>query len=166
MREKLTSYDNPSVGSGSIVNETQFAYNAFGQLTHDYQSHAGAVNTMTTPNVQYAYANGSANTIRPTALTYPDGRVLNSSYGTTDGIDDAASRVASLIDDDGTSHLADYAYLGMGTFVEQEATEAADRSGRSKAEGGSHVRWAKLAQTRQCRVGFRWVSCLDPPYGS
>ncbi|MBX3442846.1 MAG: hypothetical protein KF774_10590 [Planctomyces sp.] len=92
-------------------------------MTHDYQSHAGAVNTMTTPNVQYAYANGSDNTIRPTALTYPDGRVLNSSYGTTDGIDDAASRVASLIDDDGTSHLADYAYLGMGTFVEQDDAE-------------------------------------------
>ena len=34
-----------------------------------------------------------------TALTYPDGRVLSYDYGTTDGINDAVSRVGSLIDD-------------------------------------------------------------------
>ena len=38
MREKITSYDNATVGSGSVVNEVQFAYNDFGQITHDYQA--------------------------------------------------------------------------------------------------------------------------------
>lgn len=122
MREKLTSYDNATVSSGSIVNETQFAYNEFAQLIADYQSHGGSVNTSTSPKVQYGYANGSANTVRLTSLTYPNGRVVTSSYGTTDGMDDASNRVASLVDDD-TTHLADYSYLGSATFVEQDDTE-------------------------------------------
>ena len=65
MRESVTSYDNATVGSGSIVNDTKFTYNNFAQLTADYQSHSGAVNTGSSPKVQYAYASGSANTIRP-----------------------------------------------------------------------------------------------------
>ena len=112
MRQNLTSYDNATVGSGSVVNDVQFAYNSFSQLLADYQSHSGAVNVSTTPKVQYAYANGSANTVRPTSLSYPNGRVLNYNYGTANGIADSASRIASLIDNDGTTHLADYSYLG------------------------------------------------------
>lgn len=69
MRFKLSSYDYATVGSGSLVNEVQFAYNDFGQLIAEYQSHSGAVNTGSTPKVQYGYANGSANTIRPPSLT-------------------------------------------------------------------------------------------------
>src|SRR5436190_1300143 len=110
----VTSYDNATVGSGSVVNEVQLGYNAFGQLTADYQAHSGAVNTASTPKVQYAYAKGSANTIRPTTMTYPNGRVLNYDYGTSGGMNDAASRIASYIDNDGTTHLADYSYLGHG----------------------------------------------------
>ena len=112
MKQNLTSYDNATVGSGSIVNDVQFAYNSYWQLIADYQSHSGAVNVSTTPNVQYAYADGSANTIRPTGLTYPNGRLLNYDYGTPGGIADSASRIASLIDNDGVTHLADYSYLG------------------------------------------------------
>jgi RHS repeat-associated protein len=124
MKESLTSYDNASVGSGTVVNEVQFAYNDFGQLSTDYQSHSGAVNTTTTPKVQYAFANGSDNTIRPTTLTYPDGRVLTYDYGTSNDIDDAVSRVTALIDDDMSStHLADYEYLGLKSFVEVDYTE-------------------------------------------
>lgn len=123
MKAKLTSYDNPTVGSGTVVNDVQFAYNDFAQLTTDYQSHSGAVNVSTTPKVQYGYASGSTNTIRPTTLTYPNGRVLTFSYGTWGGISDHASRVASLIDNDGTTHLVDYDYLGRGTFVIADDTQ-------------------------------------------
>jgi hypothetical protein len=76
MIEKVTSYDNATVGSGSIVNEVQRAYNAFAQLTTEYQSHTGAVVTATSPKVQYAFANGSANHVRPTTMIYPSGRNL------------------------------------------------------------------------------------------
>lgn len=124
MRENITSYDNATVGSGSVVNDVQFAYNDFAQLTHDYQSHSGAVNTASSPKVQYGFANGAANTIRSTSLTYPDGRVLTYDYGTTDGINDASSRIESLVDDDVSStHLVDYSYLGERTFVIADLTE-------------------------------------------
>ena len=36
------------------------------------------------------------------------------------GIDDHASRIASIIDDDDT-HLVDYEYLGRQSFVNQES---------------------------------------------
>jgi len=51
----------------------------------------------TTPEVGYAYADGSSgNTARRTGMTYPNGRVLESGYGATDSADDLLSRVASL----------------------------------------------------------------------
>lgn len=114
MRHKLTSYDNAMAGAGSIVNECQFAYNGFGQLIADYQAHSGAVNISTTPKVQYGFADGSANTIRPASVTYPNGRVLTYDYGTTAGMDDSASRIATIVDDDlSATHLVDYSYLGF-----------------------------------------------------
>jgi len=94
----------------------------FGQLVTEYQAHGGSVNTSTTPSVQYGFADGSANTIRPTALVYPNGRELTYDYGTADGLSDRCSRIASIIDDDDT-HLADYSHLGRQTFVAQDDTE-------------------------------------------
>ena len=87
--QKVTSYDNATVGSGNVVNEVQLAYNAFGQLTADYQAHAGVVNTLTTPRCQYAFADGSGNHVRLTTLTYPNGRALNYNYGAAGGMADA-----------------------------------------------------------------------------
>jgi RHS repeat-associated protein len=114
----ITSLDNATVGQGNVVNDVQNVYNSFQQLTAEYQSHSGTVNVSTTPNVQYAYANGSANTIRPTSMTFPNGRVLTYSYGTANGTNDAASRIASLIDNDGVTHLVDYSYLGASMIVQ------------------------------------------------
>ena len=51
---------------------------------------------MTSPKVQYAYATGSANHIRPTLLTYPSGRELNYDYGSADSMPDAAPRAIEL----------------------------------------------------------------------
>ena len=95
MSETITSRDDATVGSGNAVNEVQFTYNEFGQATPDYQAHGGPVKTSTTPKVQYGYASGSANTIRPTAITYPNGRVMTYGYGSTDSMSDALSRIAS-----------------------------------------------------------------------
>jgi hypothetical protein len=44
-------------------------------------------------------------------------------YGTSGGISDHASRIASLIDDNGTTHLADYSFLGLGAIVVVDFTE-------------------------------------------
>ncbi|MEQ9410365.1 MAG: RHS repeat-associated core domain-containing protein [Fuerstiella sp.] len=124
MKEKVTSWDDASVASGNVVNQVQFTYNNFSQLTHDYQAHAGTVNVMSTPNVQYDYASGDDNTIRPTSITYPDGREISFEYDSSGSMPDALSRIASIVDDDGSStHLADYSYLGLRTFVETDYTE-------------------------------------------
>ena len=48
---------------------------------------------------------------------------MNYSYGSTGSTDDALSRVASLIDDDGATHLVDYSYLGRNTFVKTDYPE-------------------------------------------
>ena len=97
----------------TLVNEVQNAYNSFGQLTAQYQEHAGAVNTSATPKVQYAYADGSANTIRPISMTYPNGRVLQYLYDDTAA--DKLSRIRTLRWD-GTD-VCRYSYLGVSTFV-------------------------------------------------
>jgi YD repeat-containing protein len=52
MRESVTSYDNATVGSGSIVKDTKFTYNRFGRVTTDYQSHSGAVNAGSSPELE------------------------------------------------------------------------------------------------------------------
>jgi RHS repeat-associated protein len=115
MLEKLTSYDNAAVGSGTVINEVQYAYNSFSQLITEYQSHSGAVNTSTTPKVQYAYDNGSANEIRRNAVTYPDGTEVDYSYGSSGGMDDVLSRVAAI--EEGSTMLAEYSYLGLNQMV-------------------------------------------------
>ena len=116
MTTGLMSYDNSAVGSGNIVNDVQMAYNPFGQIISDAQSHSGAVVPGTTPQVQYAYLNGSTNMIRPTTLTYPNGRAVTIGYGTSGGINDACSRVDNLTDSSAT--LVNYTYLGLATAVQ------------------------------------------------
>ncbi len=78
MLAKITSY-NSATGS-TIVNESAFTYNEFAQLQVEGQAHGGAAGSGT-PNVQYGYVGGTGNTIRPTNITYPDGRGLNFDYG-------------------------------------------------------------------------------------
>jgi RHS repeat-associated protein len=106
-----------------VVNDVQRVYNAFAQLTSEYQSHSGAVNTGSTPRSQYAFADGSANTIRPISMSYPNGRLLNDVYGFAGGANDSASRIVSLVDNDGVTHLADYSYLGAGTIAQVDESQ-------------------------------------------
>ena len=121
--QSVTSYSSPIIGQGFVVNDVQRVYNDFAQLITEYQEHNGAVDTSTSANVQYQYADGSSNTVRPTALVYPNGRLLNYSYGASRGMDDALSRIASLIDDDGVTHLVDYTRIGEDMFVGQSSPQ-------------------------------------------
>ena len=115
--EKVTSYD--ATTGGNPVNEVQYEYNDFSQTTTDYQAHEGAVNTSTTPKVQYSYASGSDNTIRQTSMTYPNSRVVNYDYGTGDG--DELSRIATL--KIGSTDIVNYSYLGLNQVVIQTYAE-------------------------------------------
>ena len=116
MVQNVTSYDNATVGLGNVVNDVQYAYNSFAELITEYQSHSGAVIPASTPKVQYGYADGSANTVRATSLTYPNARVITLDYGSAGGTNDLLSLIGSLID--GATHLADYTYEGLNNLVE------------------------------------------------
>ena len=106
-------------GTGTLLNQVQEAYNGLGQLTGEYQSHSGAVNTGTTPEVQYLYAglSGSSSDGRPTGLIYPNGRQVNYNYNT--GLDSNISRISAIADDAGSASgtLEAYSYLGLNTIV-------------------------------------------------
>ncbi|MEX2119699.1 MAG: hypothetical protein WD847_08900 [Pirellulales bacterium] len=124
MVEHVSSHDNATVGAGNVVNDVQFVYNTFGQLVTEYQEHDGAVSVSTTPKVQYAYADGSANHVRRTSMTYPNGRILRYEYSS--GADDNLGRVSFLADDAAGAvgtHLAEYTYLGLGSIVQVDYTE-------------------------------------------
>ncbi|MBN8624754.1 MAG: RHS repeat protein, partial [Planctomycetes bacterium] len=111
---QLTSYADTN--GTTVVNQVQNQHNGFRQLATQYQAHDGAVITASTAKVQYGYADGSANTARPTTFTYPNGRVLTYDYGTSSGDDDRLSRIESL-DDAGSVARVAYTYLGLTSFV-------------------------------------------------
>ncbi|MBL9176975.1 MAG: hypothetical protein JNM65_02865 [Verrucomicrobiaceae bacterium] len=112
----ITSHDNPTVGSGSVVNQVFNEYNAFGQLSTDIQSHSGAADG-STPRVSYTYANGSANTTRRTSVTYPSGKVINISYGGAGSMDDRLDRMAQTQIAEETDLLATFQWAGAGRFL-------------------------------------------------
>ncbi len=115
----FTSYNAAS--SGSVVNQVQRVYNGLGQLTAEYQAHAGAVNTGTTPKVQYEFTEmngGSSNHSRLLNVVYPNGRTIAFTSRDEEGVDldDRISRL-SWISDVSTGTLESYTYLGLDTVV-------------------------------------------------
>ena len=152
----LTSYSASS--GGSVVNQVQRAFNGLGQLTAEYQAHGAAVNTSTTPKVQYAYAEmgGGANQSRPTTLTYPNGRALTYDYGTASGLNDSISRLSAL--KDGSTTLEGYSFLGLATVVKRSHPEPGidltyvKLSGESNGDGGDQYtgldRFGRVADQR------------------
>jgi RHS repeat-associated protein len=135
------TYDNATVGLGTVINDVQFGYNSFGQVIAEYQSHSGVVNTAISPVTQYGYADGSANTIRPTSITYPNGQVTVYDYGTSGGSDDLLSRVTAI--KQGSVILAGYTYLGWNRIVNVSyssqpgvALTYIKQSGESNGEAG------------------------------
>ncbi|MBL8797111.1 MAG: hypothetical protein JNM56_24635 [Planctomycetia bacterium] len=101
----------------TLVNQVLREFNGFGQLITEYQEHGSAVNTSTSPKVQYTYSemSGGASHSRLTSIIYPNGRVL--SYNYASGLDDSISRLSSISDNSGT--LEAYAYLGLDTVAER-----------------------------------------------
>ena len=66
----VNAFSHTTFTSGHIVNQDQNFYNGLMQLTGEYQALSGAVDTGSTPEVQYGYstiANGS----NLTSMTYP-----------------------------------------------------------------------------------------------
>jgi uncharacterized delta-60 repeat protein/RHS repeat-associated protein len=123
--ENATSYG--TTAAGSLRNDVLREYNGFGQITKEYQDHSGsAVNTSTSPRVEYTYTapSSSTNHARLSKITYPNNRIVRYEYNS--GLDDSISRISFLADDSsgevGTS-LEEYTYLGAGTVVKRNRPE-------------------------------------------
>jgi RHS repeat-associated protein len=71
-----------------------------------------------TLHVSYGFEPGSANTVRPDYVKYPNGNTLTYGYGAATGIDDNLSRIDSLTWN-GTEVCA-YKFIGLGTFVQSD----------------------------------------------
>lgn len=123
---QMTSFGNTN-GSGTPLNQVQYAYNGYGQVTTEYQEHSGAVSTSTSPKIQYAYTEGGSNLTtladnnsRLTSITYPNGRVLRYEYGTSLTLNNRIGRLAFLADQANgaaSTHIEEYSYLGLSTVV-------------------------------------------------
>jgi RHS repeat-associated protein len=145
----FTSYD-AAIG-GNIVNQVQREFNGLGQLTREWQAVGGAVNTSTTPSVQYAHsfsASGSLNHSRLISITYPNGRVLDYNYAT--GLADAVSRLSSI--SDGSTTLESYDYLGANVVVK-----------RAHPESGVDLTYTKLTGESDGAAGDKYAG-LDAFY--
>ncbi len=159
--DRLYLRQRPGSG-GNIVNQVQRDFNGLGQLTKEYQSHSGAVNTGTSPKVQYAYSemSGGANHSRPTSLTYPNGRVIDYIYAS--GLDSSISRLTSLLDNSVT--LESFDYLGLGTVVKRAHPQPGvdltyiKQSGESTGDAGDQYtgldRFGRV-------VDQRWIKISD-----
>jgi RHS repeat-associated protein len=93
-------------------------------------------------------------------MTYPNGRVLNYSYGAVGSLDDAISRLVALVDSDGETPLELYTYLGDGTVVVRSnpaSTLTLESAGTS--DSGDHYtgldRFGRV-------IDQKWVSTADP----
>jgi RHS repeat-associated protein len=128
--EKITTYDNAAIGSGSAVNEVVREYNDLGLIVKEYQEHSGA-KSGSTPYVGYNYdtsASGGEFTkgMRPTSLRYPNGRLVHFTYGSTGSAGDNLNQLQAIKDDSSGSPgatLASYTYLGLRTVVVQDLEE-------------------------------------------
>jgi RHS repeat-associated protein len=118
--DHVTSYDNATVGAGSVINDVKLTYNDFNQMLVEAQAHDGAVGSGS-PLVQYSYANGSNLTARRTGVTYPNGRTIATGYGTGGGLDDLNSRIASF--DEWGTPIATYLRRGINATVKVQYVE-------------------------------------------
>lgn len=121
--QNITSYASTG-GTGTVVNDLQYAYNDFGQPATVYQSHSGAVNTSSTLNVQYTYDTTTTSSIYSNQLrlqteVHPNSRSIYYDYGSS-GSTTAAYNATSTVREiwDGSpsgTGLAIYDYNGAGS---------------------------------------------------
>ncbi|MCG3180448.1 MAG: hypothetical protein BIFFINMI_02809 [Phycisphaerae bacterium] len=175
--EKLTSYDDASAETaGHVVNQNQFVFDDMGMLDKEYQSHHGAVDTGTTPYVQYnrdpatvagAYTKG----LRTSSVRYPNGRLEHYGYGASGSRDEMISRVATINDDQqalggGTPGLpgqavTSYAYNGAGMIVQENYPVPGVKLDYAGPTPGTYAGFDRFARV----VDQRWARVPSPSQG-
>ena len=78
-----------------------------------------------------------SNTARPTSLTYPNGRVVNLGYGSSDSIDDLFSLVKSAAISGESGNKVEYSRAGLGRFVKIAYPQPGVEMSMTRPGGGS-----------------------------
>ena len=112
LEETITTCDNATVGSGTIVNQVKKEYDAFNQMISDAQEHGGAVDA-NSPEVTYIFSDGSNSALRKLTVSTPSGHKVNYDYGAANSIADAFNRPDSLKVDGETDNLVEYEFIGL-----------------------------------------------------
>ncbi len=107
----------------NIVNQIQYAYDGWGNETREWQALTGAVDTGSTPSVQYLYDDGGvggvAAYVRLTVQSYPNVGGVSYGYGNSGAVDYIMGQLATITDSTGIL-LAQYTYLGAGTIASED----------------------------------------------
>jgi RHS repeat-associated protein len=124
---KVTQYDNATVGSGSLVDDVKYTYDDWGnlyQFKQDVDSDLdGSASGRAAFQVDYSYAKATTgrNTIRRVGMNLPGSTAVSFDYISTGGrLDDAASRVTRVGVDTSIASkvpVTQYEYLGAARLV-------------------------------------------------
>ncbi|MDR1492866.1 MAG: RHS repeat-associated core domain-containing protein [Planctomycetaceae bacterium] len=115
--EKITSYDNATIGSGNAVNEVKYEYDTNGLLAKELQNPSGNVESSSL-YVGYTYdatKSGDYFTkrLRPTSLRYPGNTTINYVYGAVNSVDDKLNRFTAV--KNGSTTVVEYTDSGVAT---------------------------------------------------
>ncbi len=155
-REKITSYDNATVGSGSVVNEVVYEYNDLGQSTKEYQEYEGSKDASTL-YVSYncdTTASGGEYTkgMRKSSVRYPNSRLVHWTHGSTLSTADAMNRVDAIKDDSGGSpgtSLSEYTYLGGGRIVVEDYVQPDVKLNYDSGTAGTYASFDRFGRVVQ-----------------
>ena len=123
--EMITSYSDNACTTA--VNEVVYEYDDFGALAKEYQEHEGAKDGSTL-SVAYAYdmtVSGGEYTkaYRLKSVTYPNGRLVHYTYGSSGSRAEVLSRLDAIQDNSGGDPgdtLAAYSWNGAGRMVVED----------------------------------------------
>jgi RHS repeat-associated protein len=124
---KVTQYDNATVGSGALIDDVKYTYDDWGnlyQFKQDVDSDLdGSASGRAAFQVDYSYGKATTgrNTIRRTGMTLPGATGISFDYISTGGrLDDAASRVTRVGVDTSIASkvpVTQYEYLGAARLA-------------------------------------------------
>lgn len=166
--QNVTSYSG-TAASGSVVNDVQTEYDDFGAIKASYQAHAGAVNSMSTLQVQYGYdtttsGNVFTNQRRLQSVTYPNGRVIFHDYDV--GAGGASSKLSMIrkireTNASGTE-LAIYDYLGSGKMAVADLPQPDIKLDYFQGTSGTYAGWDRFGRIKdQYWDGYGMTTDVD-----
>ncbi len=160
--QRVTSYTDAA--GTTAKNQAEFAYSPLWQIEQIYQDYDGAVShdgsgvpTGNTRRVQYAYdsaAVGLGNRSRLSALTYPDGTVLDHSYGSQNSLDDDIARLTRMVIDGSQTDLVLYEHLGLGMIAAVDYATADVQLDRTVSHNGKRRTQAYQTQNAGAYPGW------------